>query len=698
MFSSQIVIIYFVISTANGGSTADPLKIQLTTGVTWKQMPSVLAYESSIPLTYSGIWDTTLEQPRLPVKCNKGNANCQRIHGIAELQQKQRKIFDNIHATLKLHTPPPSTPNVRSKRALAFIGDALSWCCGVATEEKLDHLATHETSIEAQLTQLRHGINNEILDITTTFSKFEEFNKNMGDAFTTFQDHLKSYGDELKQMLEFADKEMQHLITLEDAILKNTESSYQLARFMMQAEILDSCKEHLIPAALLPPSILTKDVARLDKYLRTVGYQTAISGQHAGRLYKLPITDCTFTGKTAIIHVKIPVIQTGSNWKIFQMIATPFSWKQETCSLQHEALFLATNNDDLRPIAGAALKNCNPHGNKLCHIPRFSAAMTTSPQCLYSLFRSSRIFEITENCPFNCYPSASMRISEVEEDTYVITHPAVGTIVNCSGKITQIDPAEYDRPGALQISLPCNCFLSSNGHILIPKKFPCNNTLPDKLKTVHLLPAAWSSLRSLHVPDASTHLTATFYNMSECLDQKWSTAIPHLNFSVTKHLQKILDDRPTDSVTNSYGVYEHTNDAVLLGWIALLTVIVTYLFRQQQRMLATIAVLNSQTTGAQALATENVWSTPVPYLAIGFTLTCTVIFGYLIYKCLQLCPLTSCRRSTANERDLELKECKDAIIILPDGRLFRITIGDELLRDGETIKLGNHGETSASRV
>ena len=264
-------------------------------------------------------------------------------------------------------------------------------------------------------------------------------------------------------------------------------------------------------------------------------------------------------------------------------MSTPFAWYNQTCSIQHQTLYLAvsestlTGTNFIKQISGTALHQCKPYENKLCYLPRFAADTAHGPGCAKILYVGSSISEINQHCPLHCITSQLVSISEIAHDTFVITHPQPDLTITCKNHKTLLPNTFYSTPGALKLKLPCYCRLSSPTYDLIPERYPCPENQPLNLRMHHIIPAAWSHLKSFMLQPTNPHHEILFANISENLNSNWTLDMPHLNLTTTTAtVKEILSqiNTPTVSYADTYGFH---GDSLLLLWNILLSIAVLYL-------------------------------------------------------------------------------------------------------------------------
>ncbi|KAJ8968530.1 hypothetical protein NQ314_002268 [Rhamnusium bicolor] len=455
-----------------------------------------------------------------------------------------------------------SVPKRRSRRALDFLGEGLSWCCGVATQHKLDSLTMDEQNLKLQLSKLTNGISETFSTITQNSKKFAEYEKSISNAFKFTKDRihkLESYTEHVtNNVKEFEEEERYFLLSVLNNQFGNLRHIIEITRAIKRQGVINSCRQHQIPISILDPAVLRHDLEKLEGELVKLGQNMAIPIHDLSKLYQVPICDCGFNGDKLFINIRIPVTQMQQTWELFELITTPFAWENQTCLIKHEPLFLAVSKIPLsskslvRQISGSGLRHCQPFKDRLCYLPRFSADMMQGPACAKKLYNGASVEEISHHCPMSCHRSTTTVVSEIAEETYVITHPKNETKLVCNNSTQSLDESAYLMPGSIKLYLPCHCELNMEGEVLIPRRFPCLESLPLESTMTHIIPAAWFTLKSFVLTPYNQDNLPKFLKPEDGLYKNWTVEIPHINLTSPKaNIKEIIDSVET-TVKPSY--------------------------------------------------------------------------------------------------------------------------------------------------
>lgn len=583
---------------------------EVAAGIFWKQLPDTITYEATIPITYIMEWqhDTSDIENKTDTCKNSTSMLCYMENHILQLSKAYEKEQDVLQESweikqLQEHTEPSSS--TKYKRALDFIGKGLEWCCGVATQAKLSSLVIDEKQAETEINQLHHGLQSTVKIIENLSKDVDEYQGKVGKAFedtnnrmNTIEQWLENFKQDVTFREQTHDLEtyiiMKHQIEIMKKLIRTTRS-------LRQEAIINKCKMHQIPIEIVHPKKLAHDLKKLQAELAKVDQGLAIPKSDFARYYQLQICECTFTEKTILIHIKIPVRQKYDEWQLFELITTPFAWYNQTCTILHNPLYLATSDNtktrkqEHRQITGSRLHYCKPYNEKLCYLPRYAGDLLQGPACARSIFQGASVKDISHNCQLSCHPATQLTILEIEEETYMLAHVPEDLHIECNQyERTNISHSSHSHIGALKILLPCNCQLEHRDQVLIPRKYPCKHYHYNRLKTTHVIPATWTNLKSFILNPTQKAATPTFKNAEDCLNHKWTMEIPHVNLTSTRdaaaQLRNQLDEIPHlgKSFTDTFG--EHAN-AIMVIWNLVLTVLIIWIIRSKRTAL--IPIVNS---------------------------------------------------------------------------------------------------------
>lgn len=567
--------------------------MEVTAGGFWKTLPGTVTYEATIPLIYETSWQEHEVRGGSPFKgaCNQSNrdsAPCIILNSLNQLKENFRTELDILARSWSTaYLGNCSVPN-RQRRALDFLGEGLSWCCGVATQHKLDLLTTDEQSLRSQMSKLSGGLSKIFSKIAEDSKKFEEHENLISDTFKATEERIRKLESFTGQVFRKAEDYLQEEKNFQISILtnqfENLKHIIDITRALKRQGVVNSCRQHQIPISVVDPAVLKHDLEVLEGELGKLGQNLAVPLQDLSKLYQIAICDCSFSRDRLVINIRIPITQRQRAWELLELVTTPFAWYNQTCLIQHQPLFLAisrsplNSKSQLRQISGSGLRHCQPFRDRLCFLPRFSADSMQGPACAKKLYNGASVEELSHHCPMSCHKSITTTISEISEETYIIAHPKKPTLLSCENSTEPLHESSYSMPGSVKLYVPCHCELSMGGEVVIPKRFPCAGTLPLESTITHIIPAAWSTLKSFVLKPHNQDNLPRFLKPEDCLNQNWTLNVPHLNLTSTKdNIREILDN--VESVTkNSYAdTYGQHGDAIFFVWNSILSIAVCYL-------------------------------------------------------------------------------------------------------------------------
>lgn len=601
--------------------------VKVTTGAFWKPLFPTINYEGSVPLiyqtTFSKLQWSNGSLPKDP-DCNKlYTAQCRTVKSIADLGENFREEFEMLQDDWMIQLLPQDR---RDKRALDFVGEFLSWCCGTATQHSLDAMAMDGARLQKSIEKIHRGLGQTIQNFGINSKNFKNYEDQVRTAFERVQVSMNILK---KQYLENQKDDNNLLDSILYLNFKNLERLVMIGRAMYQQEIINTCRTHHLPPSIIKPETLRKDLVGYSKTLQKNNRTLAIPLTDLIKYYQLPIVDCVFSTDSLTVNVKVPIITTNDHWQLYELVTTPFGWRDQTCIIQHEHLYLAVSGEGkLRTIAGTGLHHCRPFHDQLCLLPRVSADPMYGPKCIIKMYTGATVNELNHLCPFSCHASTATVITEFDENRYIITHPSINTTIVCPQKKIPLPTNHYSSPGAVQLDLPCDCALHSDEETLIHSRYPCDLQTQKSLNIIHVLPAMWSKLHSL-IMETNQHHHPVYANISECLNEDWTFQIPHINITrdeAYKTLEDAVDEAIAEAKTyaNTYG--KHGN-YLMLAWNVLLTIVVIYL-TLKSRTIATMSVLPV----ARAEDHATVWHTMTLVTLVGMLMLIITMFYVIAYK------------------------------------------------------------------
>lgn len=392
-------VLYF---SSLGTCVRGDIAVHITSGALWKALPETVTYESTIPLTYQmewsnmGLWKDQNSEIAGAYCIGKSNYICEIGRSIAGLHKALDDSFHHVRDSFDIthlvsvsdeeieDLPEPNIDNVdnyfqsfqnksRDKRALTFVAEGLSWCCGVATNQHFEALATDNDVVKKQLLKLSQGFQKTLQHVTTDSVNFKAYSDKVGQSFREVKTHMddianytsRAFNNVRNQQVENGRELVLHL----NFIYQNLVRTVGLTSVVRDMDIMNACKRRHVPLAIVHPQVLKEDLKKLQVELLLAGQKLAIPIKLIARYYQLPICDCTFstsTPMTITVQVKVPIVSRDSRWGLSELISTPLKWGHQTCTIIHETMFLAVSRSkrdgslDMRPVMGANLHQCKP--------------------------------------------------------------------------------------------------------------------------------------------------------------------------------------------------------------------------------------------------------------------------------------------------------------------------------------------------
>lgn len=580
---TMVMLLLTIFMYVTGDKRGENIPISVATGVYWKEVKTVL-YESSVPLVYKSRWPNVdmahLSLPKMSGFCNEtlNDPECMLFQWILQTDKIVGKQIRWLNASLQTAETglTGAKQAQRNKRSLSFVGNFAHWCCGVATKRQLRPLVTNQQEMAHFEVELQERLSEAFTEIDNTNLNMQNYSKQVEATFTQIVDVGLNITKVIErfQRLEFVTEQRNDYksFSLLQLGVHHVIRHLQTIQLVTRLEIQSQCRERKIPNSVLTLEKLQKDLVVLSRSLQEDGYDLAIPYEEVTKYLKLEIVECMISGNEIIINLSVPIRKQGSQWKLYEPIAVPFAWENNTCTVQHRVSFLAVDQNQIRSIRGSAIKDCQPHEESLCFVPRYASDAVYGSLCPKKMFLGASIQELSTECIFSCVTETATLINKVGDFSYVLTHAHLPLDLNCRYNKNKTFTAPHLRKlGALEITVPCDCSLIYKDEVLVSESYPCDKT-PLVSQVIHVLPAPWSKLKSLKIPPLQSHVSSTFSTLDECLDEHWPTQIPHWNLSLTKPFK--LQNPVLNLPTRQADWYATVSAAMHGIFIVLVTVIV----------------------------------------------------------------------------------------------------------------------------
>ncbi|KAG8269850.1 hypothetical protein J6590_098477 [Homalodisca vitripennis] len=542
---SMIIVIFgnvLFVEASQDGQTP----ISVVTGVYWKEIKSAEIYEASVPLVYKTAWPGVdiayLSRPKGVGFCNgvMNDPECMLFSWAAVVNKEigARVTWLNRSLSETADNFELFSGSKRDKRSLHFIGNFAHWCCGVITKKQLRPLYANQERMNVFEQELHNELQEAYAEMDNLTINMNSYSQEVSRTFSQVIGvgvNITKMIDRFRTKVYVADQKNNHkTYSLLQLNALHSIRQLQVLQLVTRLEILSQCREQKIPNSIISLSKFQGDLLKLAASIKDDNYELVIAPEEVTKYLKLEIADCMISGSTIIVNVKVPIKKRGARWKLFELMAVPFAWKNSTCNIHHDVTYLAADNERLMSIQGSATHDCQPYINSLCFIPRNAGDAVSGSLCPRAMFRGATIQELSKVCAFSCAQGRAPIVNRLGEEMFVLTHVSGQLKLECRhGSNLTLNIPEDRRPGALQIKVACDCKLMLNEEVIVFENYPCYKKIPVS-EIVHIVPALWSKLKTLKVSSRNTYSSSTFTTLDECLDESWPTEVPHWNMTYAR--------------------------------------------------------------------------------------------------------------------------------------------------------------------
>lgn len=492
-------------------------KIEINSGVYFKELVYMRPYESSAPLVYvTNLPDANeilpiLNQAMTYIESFKTLKN---FSGSLTMKSNYDTVKSLYNAIIRDFKPTPL--KMYRKRGISdavnsvrdFFGDILVTCCRVLTYRDGRNFLENEQSLASQYSVLKdsvlhdHKVLFQIKDATNSVTK--QFLKHTSDLDIILKNVSQNIHEirNRQRTLEDLEKmnEIFHLthIYFNSLILELTKLN----------TILQSCKNHIIPSIFITPEHLQNDIADLQQKLISLNLEVVMPPEDIDDYFHANLLNCIIHEHSLELEIKVPLKKLKHDYKAFSVVSLPFkSSNNKICSIDLESKLLIAeiNRKIVIPLSSYDADYCNLQDH-FCGIPQYRLK-NKYELCLANLFENRPQHEIKNSCKFVCSENDfEAKIIQLQEEMYVVSNFETLLAIDGVNHKTQKIDANSTIPGAVLLHVPChfeivNLKTSGLSKTIISTSIPCYHNIKNELKITHTLPFSWIKSENLNISD-----------------------------------------------------------------------------------------------------------------------------------------------------------------------------------------------------
>ena len=376
----------------------------------------------------------------------------------------------------------------RSPRSLSsLLGDTLAFCCDVVTKSDIMTLVSNEKMVQNYLNKIKTAVKSDHSNLIQISQKVVEFGSRVSGVVSQVKRNFDYLEEKMLGMRSDISK-----LTAETYwyIINSLESISETIDVFKMTHVVESCRARHIPWQIIKPDMLHSDLEQLKEKLQKEGYKLAIPDTELEKYFELNTVECGISGQNLMISIKIPI--TSRDWSLIRLLPIPFAYGGYTCNVIDEPILIATYETEIRVISPLDAVAC--HNTELCRVPKYGYHAKYTSQCIMDLLNGTEIKNVKEHCMHSCVPHTEVIITDIGEDSFVITNSPLPLKSKCPGKDEQyhdFNPAY----GAIELHIECGCRIELGDGSILTSHFPCNpgkafkpphHIIPAKIVEPHL--------------------------------------------------------------------------------------------------------------------------------------------------------------------------------------------------------------------
>ncbi|CAL8106254.1 unnamed protein product [Orchesella dallaii] len=414
----------------------------------------------------------------------------------------------------------------RRARSIDIIGEALSWCCGVAKQSEITDLHHSQDDLNTLVDKVKAQVATEHDDAIRSNERLNVYSNQMNSF-------LQDIGNATQDLEREATWLEERIHNIENALALHAKVLHRVTLALNFQKALSDCRKNLIPNNIVSQLHLRAELIELEKELSEHEQRLVISSSKSEAYYFMHETECYFSNEMLIIRINIPVIHTKNTYEMYSVNPLPFYFEGNLCSLQIQADYIAyKNNKQVIALQGQEQKNCIYAEKEFCFLPKHSSTVTHNMKCIeQAINRKSSIGKLKENCAFTCskLETSEAVVTYISYNEYSIVNPGEHIHIQCRDKNFTRSISKEFLVGMYDIKLNCGC-VAFIRNISIEAEFPCRDEKQETESSImHVLTAQWSK----HSENAIVSTDTSYMEAEKVIDREWNKKVPTLNLTAS---------------------------------------------------------------------------------------------------------------------------------------------------------------------
>jgi len=348
-------------------------------GVFYQIMKDTIIYQKSVPLYF------IVDLPEINTTLYT-DTECLSEPQLCTLKSEAGKIHNAIlKETLKnqpyLNPESSTSGSLRRRRGLMDgVGKIDKYLFGLATTADVDALHESEVAMAHRIKSIQEALVDEHKYMISVTSNITAWSKDLSESF---EKRIKTVQNALVSTIGTVFEGEAVLGQIQVLLMKNQYFVYVTTKVN---EAANSCRNNRIPRGVLSNNNIQLRLTELTKQLMTEDYELATDVQG---IMKMDIADCSFSRSQLHITLHIPLKVKKRKYELFEVLAVPYQYGQQQCSVMQTTPFVVQVGESIMPISGHVARYCRPQEKNFCFIPENEKDSSSFSECAKALFRLS---------------------------------------------------------------------------------------------------------------------------------------------------------------------------------------------------------------------------------------------------------------------------------------------------------------------
>lgn len=239
------------------------------------------------------------------------------------------------------------TGSARKVRSLLpILGKINSWITGTATEGELDTVVDKLNELGHDLDSVKSSVSNAVQAVNNQSIELSGLSKAVNKRFQELADAFNSLNSVCAHYTMVTTHMMAKMIS---SMFLHSKIQILTSHVLELKQIKQDCMVGKLPRALIPRSAILNIIAQETPVLLAAKLKLLFNENEIENYFDLYTSTCVFINDTFIVHTRLPLTPSRTDWRIVKVRPTAFLLDSDTCTLFETDQLAATDGESDPP-------------------------------------------------------------------------------------------------------------------------------------------------------------------------------------------------------------------------------------------------------------------------------------------------------------------------------------------------------------